>query len=1070
MITILKSDIQKYKWIVHCGDIHIRLNKRKEEYINVFNTFFKSIKDYPKNETIIVNTGDLFHTKLDLQPEGIKLAETFLRGCSDLFPTIIIAGNHDCNLSNKTRLDSISPVVDAIRHPNLFYLKKSGLYSLGNICINNYSIFDSSENYIKGKDIQQIYRNKYEHFICLFHGQVDGSMTDLGFKLSNPTVPISMFDEHDISMLGDIHKLQDLQEYDYDNNKPVVRYPGSLCQQNHAEPLIEHGYTLWDLESKTYKHVEIPNEYGFFSVLIRNGVIMSDTTNIPKKARIRIQHDNCTPSEIKAALVHVKGLTEVIEVSYQKLDTTKSLTRIPSANGNIVLGDINDTNYQVTLITDYLKTKLNVVDQTIIDGVIKINNDVNNVVKKDEFARNIRWIPIRFEWENMFSYAEGNVIDFTKTKDLVGLFAANTSGKSSIFSALTFCLFDKCERASGAKSIMNDKKTTFSCKFEFELDGKRYFIKRDAKTDKKGKAKVDVKFWKIENGEEVDLNGEQRRNTNEVIREYLGSYDDFVLTSLSVQNGKNNASIIDMGDTDRKDLFAQFMGLTVFDRLYTEGNERLKELLVMLKTYRNDDYTSKLVEYQNFLEQAELLYESEQQVLAEIGKRRDLIQQTILETTKKLIKIDGDIPKLGYSQMMLEKEEQVLNNAKSKIVSKEKEVEIVAGQLTQVELEITNLESKNVSDLSSQLRLFQETKRNIEDKREQLKANYLRDMKIFDRARDIDYNPDCEFCVKHAGAIAQDAKDAKERMEKIQTEASEIKAKLDIIDAKITEIQWSHEANLNLMSFLSKRNTLKDSRIRLTDDINALRQHLTKIEGEVKKHQTNIELYNKNIESMTFNEDVKKQIGEFEKELVQVEHSHKTKTKTLMDINSKMSVCKNQINDINDKISKIKLVEEEYKLYEIYCQAVSRDGIPFEVITATVPEIQNEVNSILSQVSEFTALFETDGKNIIPYIVYDGRQWLMSLTSGFEKFALSLAIRVALINISNLPKMPGLVIDEGFGVLDADNLSQMESLFSYLKSRFDFIIIISHLEALRDIVDSHIEVKKENGFSKVEYK
>jgi DNA repair exonuclease SbcCD ATPase subunit len=272
------------------------------------------------------------------------------------------------------------------------------------------------------------------------------------------------------------------------------------------------------------------------------------------------------------------------------------------------------------------------------------------------------------------------------------------------------------------------------------------------------------------------------------------------------------------------------------------------------------------------------------------------------------------------------------------------------------------------------------------------------------------------------------------------------------------------------MSFLSKRNTLKDSRIRLTDDINALRQHLTKIEGEVKKHQTNIELYNKNIESMTFNEDVKKQIGEFEKELVQVEHSHKTKTKTLMDINSKMSVCKNQINDINDKISKIKLVEEEYKLYEIYCQAVSRDGIPFEVITATVPEIQNEVNSILSQVSEFTALFETDGKNIIPYIVYDGRQWLMSLTSGFEKFALSLAIRVALINISNLPKMPGLVIDEGFGVLDADNLSQMESLFSYLKSRFDFIIIISHLETLRDIVDSHIEVKKENGFSKVEYK
>ncbi len=1067
-IINLNTDIQKFTHIVHIADVHCRLTRRHTEFREVFDKLYESITSTPETTAIFL-LGDIFESKNDLSPECVDLAAEFLFKLSELRPTILIAGNHDLLVTNQNRLDSLSPIVTALKHPNLFYLKKSGLYSLGNICINNYSIFDSVENYIKGKDIPQIYRNKYEHFICLFHGQVDGSITDLGFELSNPIVPISMFDEHCISLLGDIHLQQTLQEYDYENNKPIVRFCGSLIQKNHAEPLLGHGYSFWNLSRHDYSHVEMPNEYGFFSVLVRNGAIMSDTTNIPKKARIRIQHDNCTASEIKAAVVHVKGLTEVIEVSYQKLDTTKSLTRIPSANGNIVLGDINDKDYQTTLITDYLKTKLNVADQAIIDGVIKINNDVNNIVKKDEFARNIRWIPIRFEWENMFSYAEGNVIDFTKTKDLVGLFAANTSGKSSIFSALTFCLFDKCERASGAKSIMNDKKTTFSCKFEFELDGKRYFIKRDAKTDKKGKAKVDVKFWKIENGEEVDLNGEQRRNTNEVIREYLGSYDDFVLTSLSVQNGKNNASIIDMGDTDRKDLFAQFMGLTVFDRLYTEGNERWKELLVMLKTYRNDDYTSKLVEYQNFLEQAEVLYESEQQVLVEIGKRRDLMQQTILETTKKLIKIEGDIPLLGYSQMALDKAKLVLDKAKENISTKEKEIENIARQLTTIELEISNLESKNVSELSAQFRMFQLDEKSISDKREQLKASYLRDMKIFDRARDIDYNPDCEFCVKHAGAIAQDAKEAKDRMEKIQLEAAEIKTKLDEIELKIRDTKWAFDANLNLMGFLSKRNSLKDSRIRLTDDLNALRQHISKYEDEAKKHEKNIELYNKNVESMTFNEEVKKQIGELEKELTQIEYSHKTKTKTLMDINSKMSVCKNQIGDINDKISKIKLVEEKYKLYEIYCQAVSRDGIPFEVITATVPEIQNEVNSILSQVSEFTALFETDGKNIIPYIVYDGGQWLMSLTSGFEKFALSLAIRVALINISNLPRSNFLILDEGMGVMDADNLSKLPILFEYLKSNFDFLLVVSHLEALRDMVDNHLEITKKDGFSHVNY-
>ena len=91
----------------------------------------------------------------------------------------------------------------------------------------------------------------------------------------------------------------------------------------------------------------------------------------------------------------------------------------------------------------------------------------------------------------------------------------------------------------------------------------------------------------------------------------------------------------------------------------------------------------------------------------------------------------------------------------------------------------------------------------------------------------------------------------------------------------------------------------------------------------------------------------------------------------------------------------------------------------------------------------------------------------MSLTSGFERFALSLAIRVSLINISNLPRPNFLVIDEGFGVLDAENLSSMHILFSYLKSNFDFIMIISHLEPLRDMVDMYLEITKDNGFSKI---
>jgi DNA repair exonuclease SbcCD ATPase subunit len=40
-------------------------------------------------------------------------------------------------------------------------------------------------------------------------------------------------------------------------------------------------------------------------------------------------------------------------------------------------------------------------------------------------------------------------------------------------------------------------------------------------------------------------------------------------------------------------------------------------------------------------------------------------------------------------------------------------------------------------------------------------------------------------------------------------------------------------------------------------------------------------------------------------------------------------------------------------------------------------------------------------------------------------------------------------------------------LFAYLKTQFDFVMIISHIDSMRDVVDSLLEVKKVNGFSSI---
>jgi len=49
--------------------------------------------------------------------------------------------------------------------------------------------------------------------------------------------------------------------------------------------------------------------------------------------------------------------------------------------------------------------------------------------------------------------------------------------------------------------------------------------------------------------------------------------------------------------------------------------------------------------------------------------------------------------------------------------------------------------------------------------------------------------------------------------------------------------------------------------------------------------------------------------------------------------------------------------------------------------------------------------------------------------------------------------------------LDSEYLHGIQLLFDMLKTQFDFLIIISHLDNVRDMVDSIIEIKRDNGFS-----
>jgi DNA repair exonuclease SbcCD nuclease subunit len=230
--------------IFHIADVHVRNVNRHKEYAEVFKRLYTYIRKNKTPNSIIYVAGDVVHAKTDMSPELVHMVSDFFKDLSDIAPTILITGNHDCNLNNANRLDALSPIVRALNHPNLHYLKDTGIYEVSGVHFNVMSVFDKPADFIKASDFEGKIK------IALHHGAVNSATTDLGITLSNTHVTTDLFAGHDLVLLGDIHKTQFLDD------KKRIAYPGSLIQQNHGEGLI-HGIFEWNLSDFSAKFVEI---------------------------------------------------------------------------------------------------------------------------------------------------------------------------------------------------------------------------------------------------------------------------------------------------------------------------------------------------------------------------------------------------------------------------------------------------------------------------------------------------------------------------------------------------------------------------------------------------------------------------------------------------------------------------------------------------------------------------------------------------------------------------------------------------------------------------------------------
>jgi DNA repair exonuclease SbcCD ATPase subunit len=1048
--------MKRLKTIYHIADVHIRNVQRHKEYRKVFETMFEEIRKRGTENSLIYLAGDIAHAKLELSPELVREISWLFTECSKHCETILITGNHDCNMNNSDRLDVLTPIVEALNLPNFTYLRDTQVYSIGGIDFGVFSIFDDKKNWPKADTLSG---NKK---IALFHGPVDNSQTDIGYVVSSRHFTTDMFDGYDLALLGDIHKRQTM----ISPSGCKVVYAGSLVQQNFGESLNGHGFLAWDLDSMKYEGIDIPNEYGYYTLDIDNGKVPI-VTDMPKKPRLRVRLSNTDSADTKKVITEIKmryGVEDFTIIRTDSFNKQKTGNRLSKLD----FEDVTDINHQNTLIREYVQRMMPFTTAEDLDALEGVNRDINSRITQEEIHRNIHWKPIKFKFSNMFSYGESNKIDFQKIGGLMGLFAPNAAGKSSLFDAISFCLYDKCSRAYKAQNIMNNRKSDFECELHFQVDGIDFFIKRTAKTINKGKnVKVDVQFWKEEGGVIISLNGTERRDTNIVIEQYVGKYEDFVLTALSLQG--NNSIFIDKSQSERKDLLAQFMGLNVFDKLYETATEDIKEVAVLIKNFKKTDFTSELAEKglerqtkKSELRGFEKTLESRTIDVTDLSDR-------ILGLTKELVPVDGNLDLEILEKKKNDIGRDILHTLSEEKLKKEK-LDGYTQSISEISKSIEETKYINEQPIEEAKKEWDilkgeinNTERYIALVEQSLESNKEK----LSHLAEHEYDPNCNFCMNNV--FVKDAKETEKKVEEQIADLEEMHGKLNSLinqASRLADVDEQWDELVDLKSKYQKAIVIKEKTIA---ELNGFITQQQLYDNQLEQVKVDIQKYHDNEDTIKRNKQIESVINGLNKTKSEIESEIKSINKDIASLNGSISSLESFIEGIKQKMSDVKDLEEKNRLYTYYLDAVKRDGIPYELISKAMPVIENEINNILGQVVDFSIVMDIDGKNINAKIVYEDQEWPLEMCSGMEKFVSGLAIRVALINICNLPRPNFLVIDEGFGTLDANNLSSLFMMMQYLKTQFDFIWMISHLEQMRDIVDGLIEIKKVDGFSKIDF-
>lgn len=725
-----------------------------------------------------------------------------------------------------------------------------------------------------------------------------------------------------------------------------------------------------------------------------------------------------------------------------------------------IIQNIQDPVFQQKLFKEYLS--LNDIKDYDFERISAIDSEINAKIDYQVYDKYRRYCVKWVKWDNFLSYGSDNFFDFTKMKGLVLLSGepANQSGKTTFaIDLLHFLLYGKTTKVDTLAKVFNKhipNATQVLVEGCITIDGEDYIIKRTitrpalSKRSAKSKVSQKVEYYKIIGDTQTELeeyvDNQQEENsvqTNKVIKEAIGRESDFDLI-MSISETTLD-ELVKKKEAERGRLLSRWIGLLPIEE---------KEALAREKF--NSEIKPSLISN---------LYSS-----ASVTEERDAFLMRIETLTKDNAKLDEENKKTDTTIANLEQTKQTLSNAKKGIdtelakidiatLSKQMEECLIQGKTKKNEHDNIVKELKELENIEFSIEEYESTQKTLNEATTRLAVlgeKYSSTKQQIEKLKKSEYCPTCgrkldnvdnssmiETLSKELSSIGEDGRKAREESNALSKQMEELKNK-----------RLKYE----------ERNKIEVKQA-------ALELNLERLRSEYKDLASKKKEYEKNSEAIDKNNEIELQIRNTDELIRSNRECFQNNLQIIARNKSDVESYKGEIKKREDILKRIAEEEKLVKNWKIYLDLVGKNGITKMVLRKALPIINAQLVQLLSDVCDFDIEVAINSKNDVVFnLIKDGVRSDLNSGSGFELTASALALRAVLADMSTIPRMCGVVLDEVWGRVARDNYDNMRHLIEKISKSYEWMFLISHLNEVKDWCESNVVVTKENNISKIAMK